>query len=146
MNEMLKIKCLSVFSSGTLPTRSLGEIVRKEDLVDSEYLTTLLVLVARCGTPSLLVPRVCLMAFVLFFSFETLTRTRFPSQGKLPAVGEHLRVFVRAGGSAFQQVSSASPDVGKKKSACYTLRGLCSLKVGLNERRGHGQKVHMSAQ
>lgn len=27
--------------------RRLGEIVRKEDLVDSEYLTTLLVLVAR---------------------------------------------------------------------------------------------------
>lgn len=39
-----------VFSSGNLQSRRLGEIVKKEDLVDSEYLTTLLVLVARCDT------------------------------------------------------------------------------------------------
>lgn len=97
-----------VFLSGTLQNRSLGEIVRKEDLVDSEYLTTLLVLVARCGTRPVLVLHVCLMAFVLFFSFETFNHTRFPSQGELPAVGEHLRVLVRAGGSALQQVSSVS--------------------------------------
>lgn len=58
---------MSVFLSGTLQTRSLDEIVRKEDLVDSEYLTTLLVLVARCGTRPVLVLRVCLTAFVLFF-------------------------------------------------------------------------------
>lgn len=34
-------------SSGNLQTRSLNDIVRKEDLVVSEYLTTLLVVVTR---------------------------------------------------------------------------------------------------
>ncbi|XP_056152372.1 V-type proton ATPase subunit C 1-B [Lampris incognitus] len=34
-------------TEGTLQTRSLNEVIRREDLVDSEYLTTLLVVVAR---------------------------------------------------------------------------------------------------
>lgn len=113
--------------------------------MDSEYLTTLLVFVARCGTRPVLVLHVCLTAFVLLFLFEMFTRARFPSQGELPAVGEHLRVFFRAGGSALQQVSSASRPVRQNplhsiQSARYTLRGLCSLKVGPNEHRGHGRK------
>ena len=37
-------------SRGGLQTRSLSDIVRKEDLVDSEYLTTLLVVVTRLVT------------------------------------------------------------------------------------------------
>lgn len=41
-------------SSRTLQNRSLTNVIRKEDLVVSEYLTTLLVFVPRCGTPLLL--------------------------------------------------------------------------------------------
>ncbi|XP_075879421.1 V-type proton ATPase subunit C 1-B-like isoform X2 [Nelusetta ayraudi] len=43
------LQSLQYKQHGTLQTRRLGEIVRKEDLVDSEYLTTLLVLVARAS-------------------------------------------------------------------------------------------------
>lgn len=91
--------------------RRLGEIVRKEDLVDSEYLTTLLVLVARwvahVGKVNLvLILCVCCVCF-LFFNFykQTFVCMRFPLQGELPAMGEELRVPVGARGSTIQQVS-----------------------------------------
>lgn len=42
--------------SGTLQTRSLNGIVRKEDLVVSEYLTTLLVVVTRLVTLNVTLP------------------------------------------------------------------------------------------
>uniref|UniRef100_A0A3B4XSV7 V-type proton ATPase subunit C n=1 Tax=Seriola lalandi dorsalis TaxID=1841481 RepID=A0A3B4XSV7_SERLL len=41
------INCTVCLSSGNMQTRSLNDIVRKEDLVVSEYLTTLLVVVTR---------------------------------------------------------------------------------------------------
>uniref|UniRef100_A0A668A1A7 V-type proton ATPase subunit C n=1 Tax=Myripristis murdjan TaxID=586833 RepID=A0A668A1A7_9TELE len=41
------LKSLERKTEGSLQTRNLNDIVRREDLVDSEYLTTLLVVVAR---------------------------------------------------------------------------------------------------
>lgn len=51
-------------SSGTLQTCSLNGIVRKEDLVVSEYLTTLLVVVTRWVT------HLHFKLFYLYFSVE----------------------------------------------------------------------------
>lgn len=100
-------------SSGTLQlTRRLGDIVRKEDLVDSEYLTTLLVLVARCVTTVGQVPSyrshvsVCVhFSFLFFFLTKLFVCIGSPPQGELPAVGEELRVSVGTCCSAIQQVS-----------------------------------------
>lgn len=44
---MYEIKTSICLCSGTLLSRSLNDIVRKEDFVFSEYLTTLLVVVNR---------------------------------------------------------------------------------------------------
>lgn len=53
----------------------LGEIVRKEDMVDSEYLTTLLILVAKCvahlGRGSLSSLELCFRPLFGFGSLQT---------------------------------------------------------------------------
>lgn len=102
--------CLVSFLSGTLQTRRLGEIVRKEDLVDSEYLTTLLVLVARCvthdgGVASSSSSMCVCPLFIFYLHKKMFVCMCFPPQGELPAVGEELRVSDGTRCSAIQQVS-----------------------------------------
>lgn len=92
-----------VFSSGNLQSRRLGEIVKKEDLVDSEYLTTLLVLVARCDTLRFL--KLWFLSTFIVYKLMFVCVFLFSPQGELPAVGEQLRVSVGPCRSKIQQVS-----------------------------------------
>lgn len=50
-------------SSGTLQNRSLADLIQKEDLVVSEYLTTLLVFVPRSVTRFLFFLLCCITGF-----------------------------------------------------------------------------------
>lgn len=78
ISEITQSHCNVCISSGTLQNRSLTDIIRKEDLVVSENLTTLLVFVPRsvaclltfCVTPyDLFLCLFILKGWILFFWF-----------------------------------------------------------------------------
>lgn len=81
-------------SSGTLQNRSLTNVVRKEDLVVSEYLTTLLVFVPRSGTPRLFCSSITSLGVCLYEKVDFFWFLWDYLQEELLSLGKHLRMSV----------------------------------------------------